>query len=70
MVGVLCGGLRSMVIIIGLIFLAGLTRIPSAQWWQEALLIQEFQPMVLIIRSQLPVESAKTFNFGSLPKRR
>ena len=70
MVSVLCGGVRGLVIVIGLIFLAGLTRIPSTRWWQESLLIQEFQPMVSTIRSQLPAQSAAAFNFESLPKRR
>jgi len=70
MVSVLCGGVRGLVIVIGLMFLAGLTRIPSTRWWQEALLIQEFQPVVSTIRSQLPAQSAAAFNFESLPKRR
>lgn len=70
MVSVLCGGVRGLVIVMGLIFLAGLTRIPQTRWWQEALLIQEIQPMVLVIRSQLPAHSASAFNFEPLPKRR
>jgi len=68
MVGVFFGFTRGGVIVILLIMLGGLTQLPSSTWWQESSWIQYFKPLVIYLRSQLPLNIATQFNFEPPPE--
>lgn len=70
MVGVIFGIARGSVIVTFLIMLGGLTQLPAAAWWQQSLLIENFKPIVFVLRSQLPFEIATQFNFGPAPEQK
>jgi membrane protein required for colicin V production len=66
--GIFFGSLRGGVIVTFFIMLAGLTHLPTTTWWENSLVIQYFKPIVQVLRSQLPTEVAKQFQFDSASK--
>jgi len=66
--GIFFGVSRGCVIIIFLMILAGLTNLPARTWWQESMFIQQFKPIVLLLRSQLPSEVATKLEFDPPPE--
>jgi membrane protein required for colicin V production len=66
--GVVLGIARGFVVIILLTLLAGLTKLPTASWWQESILIHRFIPVVVELRRHLPIEIATNFNFEPAPE--
>jgi membrane protein required for colicin V production len=68
MVGVFFGLIRGLIIVILLILLAGLTQLPTKPWWQGSLLISYVEPIVIYLRSQLPLNIATEFNFEPPPE--
>jgi membrane protein required for colicin V production len=67
-VGVFFGIGRGNVFVILLIFLAGLTQLPTKTVWQDSLLISYVEPVVIFLRSQLPLNIATEFNFEPPPE--
>ncbi len=67
-IGGLLGIARGFVIIILLTLLAGLTKLPTTNWWQESGLIHSFIPVVVELRRHLPIEIATNFNFEPAPE--
>ena len=67
-VGVFFGFTRGGVIVIFLMMLGGLTQLPTSTWWQESVWLQYFQPFVILLRSQLPLNIATQFNFELPPE--
>ncbi|MDY6991775.1 MAG: CvpA family protein [Pseudomonadota bacterium] len=61
--GGLFGLIRGGIAIIFLILLAALTQISTMPWWQEALLIQKFKLMAILLCSHLPADMITQFNF-------
>jgi len=57
------GLIRGAIAIIFLILLAALTQISTMPWWQEALLIQKFKLMAILLCSHLPPDMITQFNF-------
>ena len=53
--GGLFGGLKGLVIIAALMLFAQETVLPKEKWWQASLLAAHFQPLVLVIKTVLPV---------------
>jgi len=67
-VGALFGIARGNVIVILLILLAGLTQLPTTAGWQDSLLIHYIKPIVIFLRSELPLNIATEFNFEPPPE--
>jgi membrane protein required for colicin V production len=65
---VFLGFIRGMVIVIFLIMLTGLTQLPTKPWWQQSILISSLKPLVIQLRSYLPIEVATQFNFDLPPE--
>jgi len=61
--GVVFGVSRGVVIVAVLVLLAGLTALPRDPWWRESELIVHFQRLALEIRSVLPEDFARNFNY-------
>ncbi|OQW91374.1 MAG: hypothetical protein BWK79_17035 [Beggiatoa sp. IS2] len=57
------GIVRGGVFVTFLVLLAGLSQIPTMTWWQQSLLIKDFQDIAALLRSLLPVEIAEQFSF-------
>lgn len=63
LLGLIFGGLRGVAIVAIVVFIAGLTQLPGAPWWQEARLLPPFEVIALTAVDWLPVEFAKHFNY-------
>jgi membrane protein required for colicin V production len=67
-IGMLFGIIRGNMIIILFMMCAGVTQLPTKLWWQQSLVIQTNKPIVILLRSQLPIEIAIQFNFDPAPE--
>ncbi|MCK5720404.1 MAG: CvpA family protein [Thiomargarita sp.] len=67
-VATIFGFARSMVIIVAIIFLLGLSYLPTKIEWQQSILITNIKPIVVKLRSYLPFEVAIQFNFEPPPE--
>ncbi len=61
--GLLIGGSLGMMVVIALVFVAGLTNAPSYSWWQASLLIERFEVLALWIQGYLPADIARYFSY-------
>lgn len=63
LLGVVFGLGRGIVIVGGLVLLAGLTAFPEDPWWQEARLIEHFEQVALQLKAWLPPEMAEKLQY-------
>ncbi len=68
LLGTLFGMIRGGIIIIVLMMCAGVTQLPTMNWWQKSFFIQNFKSVVILLRSQLPIEIATQFSFEPAPE--
>lgn len=61
--GMVVGATLGLVIVTALVFIAGLTRVPSAEWWQTSLLIEHFETLAIWLQGYLPVDVARNFSY-------
>ena len=54
---------RNSVIITFLVILAGLTHLPTADFWKKSYVIQTVKPVMLELKCQMPFEIAQQFKF-------
>lgn len=63
--GVVFGLMRGLLVVLILVFVAGLTRLPQEGWWRESLLVPYLQTAVLGLRPLLPQDVNKRLKFQS-----
>ena len=61
--GMVIGTSLGFVIVIGLVFIAGLTPIPDYSWWTESILIERFEMFAVWLQGYLPGDVAKYFSY-------
>ncbi|WP_428354080.1 CvpA family protein [Methyloprofundus sp.] len=61
--GLVFGTGRSVIIIILLVMLAGLTPIPESSWWKESQLLPHFQTLAVWLKTHIPDGIADYLNF-------
>ena len=61
--GLVIGGSLGLVVVIALVFVAGLTNAPSYDWWQSSILIERFETLALWLQGYLPDDVAKYFSY-------
>lgn len=61
--GVIFGLMRGLLVVLVLVFIAGLTRVPQEKWWRESLLAPYLQTAVLGLRPLLPQEVNKRLKY-------
>lgn len=61
--GMVIGASLGLIVVIALVFVAGLTSAPSAQWWQSSLLIEHFESLAIWMQGYLPEDVAKYFAY-------
>lgn len=67
-IGMLFGIIKGNLVIILFMMCAGVTQLPMTLWWQKSVFIQTNKPIVILLRSQLPIEIAIQFNFDPAPE--
>jgi len=61
--GMLFGILRGAVLVAVLVLMAGLTSLPKEDWWNESVLVPQFQTVALWLRGFLPADVASNFHY-------
>ncbi|MDH5765659.1 MAG: CvpA family protein [Gammaproteobacteria bacterium] len=61
--GMVIGASLGLIVIVGLVFVAGLTPVPTYEWWQASLLIERFEVLVIWLQGYLPSDVAKYFSY-------
>jgi len=61
--GLIIGASLGLVIVVALVFIAGLTSAPSYDWWQSSLFIERFESLALWLQGYLPDDVAKYFSY-------
>lgn len=61
--GLIIGGSLGLVIVVALVFIAGLTNAPSYDWWQSSLFIERFESLAQWLQGYLPDDVAKYFSY-------
>ncbi len=61
--GLIIGGSLGLVIVVALVFVAGLTNAPSYDWWQASLFIERFESLAQWLQGYLPDDVAKYFSY-------
>lgn len=61
--GLVIGGSLGLVIVVALVFIAGLTNAPSYDWWQTSMLIERFETLATWLQGYLPHDVAKYFSY-------
>ena len=62
-VGVIFGFLRGLVLVSIVVLLLGLTPVPKADWWQDSLLLTNFETIALWMTEFLPSDVASDFKY-------
>jgi membrane protein required for colicin V production len=61
--GMVIGTSLGFIIVIALVFVAGLTAAPDYSWWGESLLINRFEALAVWLQGYLPDDVAKYFSY-------
>jgi len=61
--GLFIGASLGLVIVVALVFIAGLTNAPSYDWWQSSLFIERFESLAIFLQEYLPDDVAKYFSY-------
>ncbi len=61
--GLIIGASLGLVVVIALVFVAGLTNAPSYDWWQSSLFIERFETLAIWLQGYLPDDVAKYFTY-------
>ena len=61
--GMIIGASLGLVIVVALVFIAGLTPVPEYEWWKESLLIDRFEVLAIWLQDYLPADMARYFSY-------
>ncbi|MDH5472375.1 MAG: CvpA family protein [Gammaproteobacteria bacterium] len=61
--GMVIGATLGLIMIVAMVFIAGLTPAPKYEWWQSSLLIERFEVLVIWLQGYLPSDVAKYFTY-------
>lgn len=61
--GLIIGGSLGLVVVIALVFIAGLTNAPGYDWWQSSMLIERFETLAQWLQGYLPDDIEKYFSY-------
>lgn len=61
--GMVIGASLGMIVVIGLVFIAGLTPAPQYEWWETSVLVGRFEHLAVWLQSYLPDDVAKYFRY-------
>lgn len=61
--GMVIGTSLGLLVVIAMVFVAGLTNAPNYEWWQTSLLIERFETLAVWLQGYLPDDVAKYFSY-------
>jgi len=57
------GVLRGMLVVLAAVLVAGMTPLPKAEWWRDAMLAPPLETVILAAKPWLPVDAAKRIRY-------
>jgi membrane protein required for colicin V production len=63
LLGAAFGVLRGMLVVLVAVLVAGMTPLPKADWWRDAMLAPPLETVVIAAKPWLPAEAAKRIRF-------
>lgn len=61
--GMIIGASLGLVVVVALVFIAGLTDAPGYDWWKSSMLIERFETLAMWLQGYLPDDVAKYFSY-------
>ena len=61
--GMVIGASLGLLVVVALVFLAGLTPLPEQGWWQSSTLIERFETLAVWLQGYLPADVSKYFTY-------
>lgn len=61
--GMIIGASLGLVVVVALVFVAGLTPMPQYEWWQGSMLIERFEVLAVWLQGYLPNDVSKYFSY-------
>lgn len=61
--GMVIGASLGLIVVVGLVFVAGLTPAPGYEWWKSSLLIERFETLAVWLQGYLPDDVSKYFTY-------
>jgi len=61
--GLVIGFSLGLVVVVAMVFVAGLTNAPEYDWWQSSILIERFESLAVWLQGYLPDDVSKYFSY-------
>ena len=61
--GMVIGASLGLIVVVGLVFVGGLTPAPQYDWWQASILIERFELLAVWLQGYLPDDVSKYFSY-------
>lgn len=61
--GMVIGFSLGLVVVVAMVFVAGLTNAPEYDWWQTSMLIERFESLAVWLQGYLPDDVSKYFSY-------
>jgi len=61
--GMVIGFSLGLVVVVAIVFIAGLTNAPAYDWWQSSMLIERFESLAVWLQGYLPDDVSKYFSY-------
>lgn len=63
LLGMIMGASLGLLVVVALVFVAGLTPLPQYEWWQVSLLIERFEVLAQWLQGYLPDDVSRYFSY-------
>lgn len=63
LLGAVFGSLRGILVVLAVVLVAGMTPLPKAAWWRDAMLAPPLETMIIAAKPWLPADAAKRIRY-------
>jgi membrane protein required for colicin V production len=63
LLGMIIGATLGLMVVVALVFVAGLTPMPQYEWWQMSVLIERFETLAVWLQGYLPDDVSRYFSY-------
>ena len=63
LLGAAFGALRGILVVLAAVLVAGMTPLPKAEWWRDAMLAPPLETVIIALKPWLPADAAKRIRY-------
>jgi membrane protein required for colicin V production len=63
LLGAVFGALRGILVVLAVVLVAGMTPLPKAAWWRDAMLAPPLETVIIAAKPWLPADAAKRIRY-------